>query len=125
MKIKQLLLQLWPFIIGTALLTFIWDKEIIASLAFILIILIYLKQEYYKNEIFVLLFGIIIGALIELYGAYFVGFQIFQYRLSGGLRINLSQRLIINTDSRIHNTSFPVLWINRLILIPAGCRPNN
>ena len=78
MKIKQLLLQLWPFIIGTALLTFIWDKEIIASLAFILIILIYLKQKYYKNEIFVLLFGIIIGALIELYGAYFVGFQIFQ-----------------------------------------------
>ena len=55
-----------------------WNKEIIASLAFILIILIYLKQKYYKNEIFVLLFGIIIGALIELYGAYFVGFQIFQ-----------------------------------------------
>ena len=78
MKIKQLLLQLWPFIIGTALLTFAWNKEIIASLAFILIILIYLKQKYYKNEIFVLLFGIIIGALIELYGAYFVGFQIFQ-----------------------------------------------
>lgn len=77
MKIKQLLLHLWPFIIGTLILTFTWNKEIISSLAFILIILIYLKQGYYKNEIFVLLFGIIIGALIELYGAYFVGFQIF------------------------------------------------
>lgn len=77
MKIKQLLFQLWPFIIGTIILTFTWNKEIISSLAFILIILIYLKQDYYKNELFVLLFGIIIGALIELYGAYFVGFQIF------------------------------------------------
>ena len=71
-KVKKILSELLPVFILLVLLLF-FRSEIAITCLVILSILITFKIKYYKKEIYVFLFGSIMGILFELIGNFLLG----------------------------------------------------
>lgn len=73
-KLQKILKQLLPVFILLILFLFIKNEFLIAFLI-ILTMAIAFKIEYHKKEIYVVLFGLTLGILLELFGSLVLGFQ--------------------------------------------------
>lgn len=84
-KIKLLALELWPFLIGIIIMALFWRQEILASILILVIIIIMFSIKYEKNEIYLYFLGVLIGAIVELWGQLIVHFQNFTQGLLLGM----------------------------------------
>lgn len=66
---KNILLQLLPVLILVILFIFV-RNEISMSILILLAIMITFKIKYYKKEIYVFIFGFVLGILLELFASF-------------------------------------------------------
>lgn len=76
-KLKEFAIELWPFLAGIIIMALFWRQEVLASILILGIIALMFYIKYEKNEIYLYLLGVLIGAIIELWGALIVHFQNF------------------------------------------------
>lgn len=73
-KTNKILMQLLPVFILLILFAFV-KNEIWDAVLIIFVMLAVFKIKYYKNEIYVFIFGFLLGILLELFGSFVLKFQ--------------------------------------------------
>ncbi len=76
-KYSEIFLQTIPLLIGILLSYLFWKNNILLAIIYLAMVLIILKIKYYKGDLFALIYGFIIGFLIEVIGTKVSGYQTF------------------------------------------------
>lgn len=76
-KIKEVVMQTIPLLLGLFFAGLLWKYNIILLLVFIGILIAVFLIKYNKGEFIILLYGIGIGLLIEILGTYVIHYQSF------------------------------------------------
>ena len=70
-------LETSPLLIGILLTYLFWKNNIILSIIYLVAILIILKVKYYQGDLFALIYGFVIGLLVETIGTSVSHYQSF------------------------------------------------
>ncbi len=76
-KIKQTFIESLPILIGIIITGLFWDNNVLLAAIYAVFIAGILKLKYVKGEIFVFIYGVVIGLIVEVVGTSVSGYQSF------------------------------------------------